>query len=133
MTTDADSDVNKQANQIEGVVKVSTFVIGLTDKEAIGPAIKKANKQAFLFLPVTYSVSQKALKLQVTSGQQFSDELAGNAMVEVLGDEGGEVLILDFKQTNSCVLRVDGLEGLDAHNESTQTGKVRRFRNQWWW
>jgi ribose transport system substrate-binding protein len=51
-------------------------------------------------------------------------ELAGKAMIELLGDEGGEVLVLDFKQANSCVLRVNGFKKvINAHNERRKAGE----------
>ena len=45
-TTDADSDVKKQANQIEDFISqgVDAIVLNPTDRLAIGPAIKKANE-----------------------------------------------------------------------------------------
>lgn len=49
-TTDADSDVKKQANQIEDFISqgVDAIVLNPTDRLAIGPAIKKANEALFL-------------------------------------------------------------------------------------
>jgi ribose transport system substrate-binding protein len=38
-------------------------------------------------------------------------------MIEAMGEAGGEVVVLDFKQAESCLLRVQGFkEVLDAHN-----------------
>jgi ribose transport system substrate-binding protein len=45
--------------------------------------------------------------------------LAGEAMIEALGEAGGKVLILDFKQAESCLLRVKGYkEIIAAHNKA---------------
>ena len=42
---------------------------------------------------------------------------AGEAMIEALAPGGGKVLILDFKQAESCLLRVQGFkEVITAHN-----------------
>lgn len=129
VTTDADSDVNKQANQIEDFISqgVDAIVINPTDKEAIGPAIKKANEAGIPVFTCDLQCVAEGIEIagHIGTDNFQGGELAGNAMVEVLGDEGGEVLILDFKQANSCVLRVDGFKKvIDAHNESTQTGKI---------
>ena len=52
-------------------------------------------------------------------------ELAGEAMIEALGEEGGEVLVLDLKKANSCVLRVDGFKKvINAHNKARTSGKI---------
>ena len=132
VTTDADSDVNKQANQIEDFISqgVDAIVINPTDKEAIGPAIKKANEAGIPVFTCDLQCVAEGIEIagHIGTDNFQGGELAGNAMVEVLGDEGGEVLILDFKQANSCVLRVDGFKKvIDAHNESTQTGKLQSF------
>ncbi len=129
ITTDADTDVNKQANQIEDFISqgVDAIVLNPTDRLAIGPAIKKANEAG---IPVfTCDLQCVAEDIEI-AGHIGTDnfqggELAGGAMVEVLGEEGGEVLVLDFKQANSCVLRVDGFKKvLDEHNASTDDGKI---------
>jgi ribose transport system substrate-binding protein len=45
-------------------------------------------------------------------------KLAGQAMIDALGEQGGKVLILHFPQANSCVLRVKGFtEVIEAHNK----------------
>ena len=128
-TADADSDVKKQANQIEDFISqgVDAIVLNPTDRLAIGPAIKKANEAG---IPVFTCDLQCVAEGVEIAGHIGTDnfqggELAGAAMVEVLGEEGGEVLVLDFNQANSCVLRVDGFKKvLDAHNASTESGKI---------
>jgi ribose transport system substrate-binding protein len=51
--------------------------------------------------------------------------LAGEAMIDALGEAGGQVLILHFKQANSCVLRVQGfMEVIEAHNRGAESGEV---------
>ena len=37
--------------------------------------------------------------------------LAGEAMIEALGEEGGKVLVLDKREVESCLLRVQGFKG----------------------
>ena len=56
ITTDAATDVNKQANQIEDFISqgVDAIVLNPTDRLAIGPAIKKANEAG---IPQAFSTS----------------------------------------------------------------------------
>ena len=129
ITTDAATDVNKQANQIEDFISqgVDAIVLNPTDRLAIGPAIKKANDAGIPVFTCDLQCVAEDVKIagHIGTDNFQGGELAGAAMVEVLGVEGGEVLILDFKQSNSCVLRVNGFKKvLDAHNASTENGKI---------
>ena len=53
-------------------------------------------------------------------------KLAGEAMIEALGKSGGKIVILDFKQAESCILRVKGFkEVIDAHNAKSPDSKIQ--------
>jgi len=129
IANDADSDVSKQANHIDEFISkgVSAIVLNPTDRLAIGEAIKKANAAG---VPVFTCDLQCVAEDVEIAGHIGTDNyqggtLAGQAMVEALGEQGGEVLVLDFKQANSCVLRVDGfMEVINQHNESRQEGTI---------
>jgi ribose transport system substrate-binding protein len=46
---------------------------------------------------------------------------AAKAMIEALGEAGGKIAVLHFKQAESCILRVKGFrEVIDAHNAAGQ-------------
>ena len=46
-------------------------------------------------------------------------------MIQALGENGGKVLILDFKKANSCVLRVNGFkEIINPYNAERNSGKI---------
>jgi ribose transport system substrate-binding protein len=46
-------------------------------------------------------------------------------MIEALGDSGGKVVILDFRQAESCLLRVQGFkEVIEQHNADRASGKI---------
>ena len=46
-------------------------------------------------------------------------------MIKALGENGGKVLVLDFKKANSCVLRVNGFkEVINAYNTGRSDGKI---------
>ena len=129
ITTDADSDVNKQANQIENFISqnVDAIVLNPTDRLAIGSAIKKANEAGIPVFTCDLQCVSEGIEIagHIGTDNFQGGELAGKAMIELLGDEGGEILVLDFKQANSCVLRVNGFKKvIDAHNKDRKSGQI---------
>jgi ribose transport system substrate-binding protein len=126
---DADRDVNTQSRHIDNFIArgVTAIVINPADRVAIGPAIRKANEAG---IPVFTCDLQCVAEDVEIAGHVGTDNfqggrLAGEAMIEALGESGGEVLILHFKQANSCVLRVEGFKEVVAeHNESTEAGRI---------
>ncbi len=128
ITTDAASQVDLQANQVENFISqgVDAIVLNPTDRLAIGSAIKKANEAGIPVFTCDLQCVAEGIEIagHIGTDNFQGGELAGQAMVELLGEEGGEVLVLDFKQANSCVLRVDGFKKvIDAHNKRLKAGK----------
>lgn len=129
LVNDAERDVNEQSKHIDNYIAqgVAAIVLNPADRIAIGPAIRKANEAG---IPVFTCDLQCATDDAKVAGHIGTDNyqggrLAGDAMIEALGDAGGEVLILHFKQANSCVLRVQGFtEVLDEHNKDRESGKI---------
>ena len=126
---DADRDVRRQSEQIDSYITrgAAAIVINPCDRKSIGPAIQKANDAG---IPVFTCDLQCVAEGAEVTGHVGTDnfqggELAGQAMIEALGDAGGKVLILHFKQANSCVLRVDGFRKvIDAYNKDRQSGRI---------
>ena len=57
---------------------------------------------------------------QIATDNFGGGEEAGRAMIEALGEAGGKVAILHFKQAESCRLRVAGfMKVINTHNESS--------------
>jgi ribose transport system substrate-binding protein len=128
IANDADSDVSKQANHIDEFINkgVSAIVLNPTDKLAIGEAIKKANEAGIPVFTCDLQCTAEGVEIagHIGTDNYQGGTLAGEAMLEILGDQGGEVLVLDYKQANSCVLRVDGfMDVINKHNEGEQ-GKI---------
>ena len=132
---DANRDVKTQSEQIDTYIArgVSAIVINPCDRLSIGPAIQKANDAG---IPVfTCDLMCVAPEAKVT-GHVGTDnyqggKLAGQAMIEALGEEGGKLLILHFKQANSCVLRVQGFrEVIDEYNQNRQSGRIEIVAEQ---
>lgn len=129
ITMDADSDVKRQANQIEDFISqgVAAIVLNPTDRLAIGPAIKQANEAGIPVFTCDLQCVADGIEIagHIGTDNFQGGQLAGQAMIEILGDEGGEILVLDFKQANSCVLRVQGFKQvIDSHNAGRETGQI---------
>lgn len=129
IANDADTDVSKQANHIDEFIAkgVSAIVLNPTDRLAIGEAIKKANDAGIPVFTCDLQCVAEDVEIagHIGTDNKQGGTLAGQAMIEVLGDQGGEIIILDFKPANSCVLRVEGFkEVIDAHNEGREDGKI---------
>ena len=129
LVNDAERDVNEQSKHIDNYIAqgVAAIVLNPADRIAIGQAIRKANEAG---IPVFTCDLQCAAEDAKVAGHIGTDNyqggrLAGEAMIEALGDAGGEVLVLHFKQANSCVLRVQGFsEVLDEHNKDRESGRI---------
>ncbi len=122
LAVSGDLDVAKQHNQVKDFIvkKVTAIVLCPCESTAIGSAIKEANAAG---IPVfTADIACLAPGVEVVS-HIATDNLsggreAGKAMIEALDEAGGEVVILDFKSAESCLLRVQGFkEVIGAHNK----------------
>lgn len=129
IVVDGNRDVQKQANQIDDflIQNVAAIILNPCDRVSIGTAVAKANKAGVpVFTCDLKCVAEGAqIVSHVGTDNLQGGKLAGEAMVEALGDEGGKVLIVHFPQANSCQLRVQGFkEVVDAHNGKSPTGKI---------
>jgi ribose transport system substrate-binding protein len=116
-----DKDVAKQSNQIKDFIvkKVAAIVLSPCDSRAIVPVIQEANAAGIPVFTVDIPCSEAGVKIvtQIATDNYGGGKEAGAAMIEALGEQGGEIAILHFKQAESCQLRVKGFrEVIDAHN-----------------
>jgi ribose transport system substrate-binding protein len=124
-----DDDVNKQSNQIDDfIVKgVSAIVLTPCDPRSIGQAIKKANDKGIpVFTNDTgYDGNEGEVECHIATDNLQGGRLAGEAMVKLLGEAGGTVLVVHKPDASSCLLRVRGFtEIVDAHNAKDGSGKI---------
>ncbi len=128
IVVDGNEDVATQQSQVRDFINrnVAAIVLCPCDSKAIGPVIQEANRAG---IPVfTTDLASRAPGAVVVS-HIATDNLgggreAGRAMIEALGENGGKVAILHFKQAESCLLRVQGFrEVIDEHNE-TAPGRI---------
>jgi ribose transport system substrate-binding protein len=124
----ADKDPARQANQMKDFVvrRVSAIVISPCESRSIVPAIQEANAAGIPVYTVDIPCREPGAKIvcQVATDNFGGGKEAARAMIEVLGQAGGKVGILHFKQAESCRLRVQGFrEIIDQHN-AANPGKI---------
>lgn len=124
-----ENDVKKQADQIdEFIVKgVNAIVLNPCDSKSIGPAIAKANAAGIPVFTndIKYDGAEGQVVCHIATDNYQGGRLAGEAIVKLLGESGGEVAVLHFPQVESCQLRVKGFsEVVDAHNATDGSAKI---------
>ena len=129
VVVDGDRDVQKQANQIDDFLTkgVAAIILNPCDRQSIGPAIEKANRAGVpVFTCDLKCVAEGAeVVSHVGSDNLQGGKLAGEAMIEALGEQGGKVLVVHFPQANSCQLRVQGFEEvIGAYNQGLNAGLI---------
>ncbi|QDU29380.1 D-ribose-binding periplasmic protein precursor [Anatilimnocola aggregata] len=122
-------DVAKQQSQIEDFIAkgCSAIVLCPCDSKAIGPAIQKANTAGIpvFTADIACLAPQAKVVSHIATDNYGGGKQAGEAMIEALGGTGGKVVILDFKQAESCLLRVKGFkEVIAAYNEKNPDRKI---------
>lgn len=122
-------DVAKQRDQVNDFIakKVVAIVLCPCNSQGIGAVIQTANQAG---VPVfTADIACLAPGAKVVS-HIATDNLGGGrqaaeAMIEALGEAGGKVVILDYKDAESCILRVQGFKEIIAkHNEGRTSGQI---------
>ena len=116
-----DEDVSVQRGQIQDwiVRQAAAIVLNPVDSKAIGPAIREANEAGIpvFTCDVACTDPEAEVVTHVATDNYQGGTLAGAEMVRLLGEAGGEVLVLDLKSAESCVARVAGFRSvIDAHN-----------------
>lgn len=119
----ADKDPAKQANQMKDFVVrgVSAIVVSPCESRSIVPSIQEANTAGIPVYTVDIPCRETGAKIvsQIATDNLGGGKEAAKAMIEVLGQAGGKVGILDFKQAESCRLRVQGFrEVIEEHNKN---------------
>ncbi len=116
-----DEDADKQHNQVREFIskKVAAIVLSPCKSKLIGPAIKEANDAG---IPV-FTCDNKSLSPEgkvvchIATDNYQGGKLGGEAILELVGETGGKVLVLHYRRAESCILRVKGFnEVIDAHN-----------------
>ena len=128
-----DLDLEKQRQQVDDFIarKVAAIVLNPCDSKGIGPVIEKANEAG---IPVfTCDIKSLAatgkVEAHIATDNFAGGRQAGEAMIEALGGTGGKIGIIDYKDAESCLLRVAGFkEVIDAHNAGNPNAQFEIVR-----
>ncbi len=129
IVTSGEFDVARQQNQVKDFIvkKVAAIVLCPCDSRSIGPVIAEATTAGIPVFTADIACLAPGVKVvsHIASDNYGGGKLAGQGMIEALGEAGGKVVILDFKQAESCQLRVKGFrEIIDQHNKDRSVGKI---------
>lgn len=123
-----DQDPNKQLEQVQDFINKGCVAIVLVPcKSEVPAAIQAANKAGIpVFTTDSASLAQDVkIESHIGTDNYQGGRLAGQAMLELLGESGGEVAILDYPEAESCKLRVKGFtEVIDEHNAKPDAAKI---------
>src|SRR5262249_59349374 len=109
------------------VQKVAAIVLCPCDSKSIGPAIQEANATGIPVFTADIACLAPGAKVvsHIATDNYSGGKQAAQAMIEALGEAGGKIVILDFKQAESCLQRVKGFkEVIAAHNQRRVSGKI---------
>ena len=124
-----DKDISKQAKQVRDFItqKVDAIILSPVNTQAIGAPIKEANAAGIPVFTADTGCADKTAKVisNITTDNYDGGKLAGKGMIEALDGKGGKVLILDFKEAQSCILRVKGFkEVIEEYNSKNPNAKI---------
>jgi ribose transport system substrate-binding protein len=116
-----DMDPAKQKSQVEDFLQrgCAAIILCPCDSKAVGPAIATCNAEGVPVFTADIACLAEGpyVVTHVATDNYGGGKQAGIAMIEALGKAGGKVVIVDYKQAESCILRVKGFkEVIDAHN-----------------
>lgn len=122
-------DVARQQQQVRDflVAKCAAIVLCPCDSKAIGPVIQEANAAGVPVFTADIACLAEGAKVvsHIASDNYGGGKQAAQAMIEVLGEAGGKVVILDFKAAESCILRVKGFkEEIENYNRGRTSGRI---------
>jgi ribose transport system substrate-binding protein len=122
-------DVAKQQQQVRDFIvnKYAAIVLCPCNSKGIGPVIQEANKAGIPVFTADIACLAPGAKIvsHIASDNLGGGKQAAQAMIEVLGEAGGKVVILDYKDAESCLLRVQGFkEVIEAYNKGRTAGRI---------
>ena len=123
-----DEDAKKQSDQIKNFIaqQVAAIVLNPCDSKSIGPAIEEANKAGIPVFTCDIKCLAPEAKVvsHIASDNLQGGRMAGQAMIEALGETGGKVLVLDKREVESCLLRVQGFKEVINKHNATAASKI---------
>src|SRR5690625_669837 len=97
VVADAQDDSSKQANDIEDLIQkdIDILLVNQTDDEAVVAGIKSANEAGIPVVTVDRSSADGEVETHIASDNIAGGEMAGEYIVELLGDDGGKMVELE--------------------------------------
>jgi ribose transport system substrate-binding protein len=122
-------DPERQKQQVNDFITAQHAAIVLCpcNSRAVGPAIEAANKKGVPVFTADIACLAPGAKVvsHIASDNLGGGKQAAEAMIEALGEAGGKVVILDYKDAESCILRVQGFkEVIEEHNRGMTAGRI---------
>jgi ribose transport system substrate-binding protein len=129
VVTSGEFDAARQQNQVKDFIvkRCAAIVLCPCDSKAIGPAIQEASDAGIPVFTADIACLAPGANVvaHIATDNYGGGKEAARAMIEALGDAGGQIVILDFKLVESCILRVKGFkEVIEQHNHGRETGKI---------
>ena len=129
VVNDGNRDPRTQSEQIDSYIArgVAAIVLNPCNPKSVGPAIRKANAKGIPVFTCDLECTADDVRIagHVGTDNFQGGKLAGQAMIEALGQAGGKVLILHYERAESCLLRVDGFRSvIDEHNRNREDGWI---------
>ena len=131
IVVDGNDDVSNQSNQVDTFIaqRVTAIVLNPKDGNAIIPAVKKANAAGIPVFTCDLPIAEGSdanVVAHVGTDNYAGGHLAGQAMIEAVGELGGEILVLHYKTATSCIDRVNGFtDEIDEYNAEHMEGKFQ--------
>jgi ribose transport system substrate-binding protein len=123
-----DNDADRQNHQVEDFVarQVDAIVLSPCDSKAVGQSIRKANAAGVPVFTVDIACLDPGAEVvaHIATDNYAGGRQAAEAIVEALGGRGGKVGVLDYKEVESCLLRVKGFKDALAEHNRGAAGKV---------
>lgn len=123
-----DNDVARQQNQVKDflVRGAAAVVLCPCDSKAIGPAIREANaaRVPVFTADIACLAPDARVECHIATDNYSGGKQAGQAMIEALGPAGGKIVVLDFKQVESCILRTKGFKEVISEHNRTAAGQI---------
>lgn len=124
-----ENDVARQQHQVQDFIvqRVAAIVLCPCDSKAIGPAIREANDAGIPVFTADIACLAPGVRVvsHIATDNYGGGKQAAQAMIEALGEAGGKVVIIDYKQVESCILRVKGFKEVIAdHNARNPNSRI---------
>jgi ribose transport system substrate-binding protein len=124
-----ENDADRQNKQVQDflVRRVDAIVLSPCDSKAVGESIRAANAAGVPVFTVDIACLAPGAEVvsHIATDNYSGGRQAADAVAEALGGRGGKVGVLDYKEVESCILRVKGFKDAVAeHNKRSPFSKI---------